>query len=212
MKTQTVHDLNNIIRIVNQIDEILKNKAGKPFTLLDLLHNQKTSPLDALIHNERYFELTNLFPNMLWSSLFLTSYSIIEKFLYDICNSFATHHSIELKPNDLAGKGIVRSKNYLIKVMKFQFFEGSPNWMITKNGNYIRNLLMHSSGVVDVDENKHKKVKNMIRDNPSLDIIDHHIVLSKDYVLLFLSSCIGLVEEIIGLYEKHITHNQPNAK
>lgn len=61
------------------------------------------------------------YSQIFFESLFITIYSLFERYLDDLCNDARGSWSLTLKPKDLSGKGIKRSQAYLKKVARLNF-------------------------------------------------------------------------------------------
>ncbi len=77
-------------------------------------------------------------------ALFLKIYSIVEIYLDKECKIYEKHFNLDLKLNDLNGKGIFKSKIFIEKVVKFKITETNDQWEFIVLLNKIRNTLIHS--------------------------------------------------------------------
>lgn len=89
-------------------------------------------------------KLEEYFPNLLRSSLFVTIYATIENEMNRICAQLAKDDGLGVE--DLRGNGIIRASNFLTKVCRVDFPEGSEEWSQLKEYNQLRNILVHENG------------------------------------------------------------------
>ncbi|MDP8267219.1 MAG: hypothetical protein P9L97_00700 [Candidatus Tenebribacter davisii] len=184
-----------IVKLISLLDDLLKSESGKPYSLLDLVLNEKNNPLQTLMHNEHYYDLSNLYPNILWSSIFLTAYSIFEKSLMDICNSLQDESEDNMTLNEIKDKGIVKAKIFIKKVKKLSFPDDTKEWSFLNNSNTIRNCLIHGSGdLLNYDEN-HKVVK-FIKSVNALKEVDNKLIIEKEFPLEFIKNCISIIDAL----------------
>ncbi len=94
------------------------------------------------------------FPTLQRGSALITLFSFIEHELENLCHLFSNEKEIKIKVNDLHGKGINRSINYLKKVTGLKIDTSIQIWEEIKSIQKIRNLIVHNSGIL---HNKHKE-------------------------------------------------------
>lgn len=184
-----------IEELITLIDESLKSKSGKPYSLIEIALNQKESPLQALIKNYQYYNLINLYPNIVWSSIFLTAYSLFEYSLLEICKSFKIENENNITLQDLNHKGINKAKVFLKKIIKLNFPDEEAEWAFVKNSNLIRNCLIHRSGnLCDYDENH--KIMKFINSVDTLNEMENKLIIEKDFPMEFIKNCISIIENL----------------
>lgn len=92
-------------------------------------------------------QYNGIFPMILWKSLFLSSYFLLENSLDLICKNLKKSNSNKLPLSDISGNGIFRSSLYLKKVCDVvKSFQSNTRTEIT-DFNKIRNVLVHSDGI-----------------------------------------------------------------
>ena len=120
------------------------------------LNEKLISKVEQEDNNEEYdprfnveSQFGNIFPNILWRTTFLYSYFLLESSLDQICKNIqeAENHTLTLK--DLSGRGIQRASLYLRKVCKMTIPFDTKNWVELQDFNKIRNLFVHSDGLVE---------------------------------------------------------------
>lgn len=192
--------LSQIERLVNTIDEMLTQKVGstKPLSMLDAMF-QKVSPLKMAVQNMFYFDLKVMFPNILWSSVYLTLYSIFEHALDDLCSIIKSELNLKLSPTELRDRGIIRSETYLRKIAQLDFPADSEEWKDAKVANSIRNCLTHAAGIID-DYSKPEEIRSIVRSDANLSELEGEgrLVISKEYVLSTVGTVRAVFKKITG--------------
>jgi len=188
--------------VVSEVDDMLKTKIKiekldvSPAATLML---GKSSWLDYLLNNMRHKQLSVDFPNMLWSSLFFTTFATFEAVLDSLSYYHHMYKKINIGPNDLKDSGIKRSKKYLIKLADLKYPKDSQPWDEIEKLVDIRHCLMHANGNVKIYKNS-KKIFSIINkySKSKIEIIDDFIVLKKEFVMLFTNLCHKF---LIGLWQ-----------
>lgn len=131
------------------------------------------------------WHLSEVFPNTLRFSLFVTCYSLLEYALINLCASLQEQHKYPNKFGDHKEKGIFEAKTYLKDTCHVSFPDQTNSWNKIVYYYHIRNFIVHSEGRLD-DGDKTKKVKmvkSFIKAHPSLITLDNleRIQLSKDF-------------------------------
>jgi hypothetical protein len=172
--------------LIETIDKLILGalRCTVPVSMLDAVL-KKVSLLTALIQNKRYDNLKTRFPNALWASVFVTSFSSTERALDDLCKHLRDEKKITLSQSDLIGKGITRSHNYLSKVVNLDLSNQSKEWEFLKKSNAVRNCLTHADGIIE-DIQEKENLKQIIKQDHTLSDVDGHLVISKQFVLNFI--------------------------
>ena len=143
--------LDTLQRFIDELDTMVSIQVNtrQPLTLLDsVLHHVPL--IDALAHNDHYHDFKVLFPNILWTSVFLTGYFILENYLDEVCQYWKLSQGLALATSDLKHKGIKASQIYLSAVVKCSFPVASPQWQRLLGANLVRNRLVHGAGNVSL--------------------------------------------------------------
>ena len=127
-------ELVNFKDLITETKDFLK---GKTFT--------KEEKNDERFGKETQYK--GIFPMILWKSLFLSSYFLLENSLNQICKNLKKSNSYRLSINEISGNGIFRSSLYLKKVCDVVKSFQSNKWAEITDFNKIRNVLVHSDGV-----------------------------------------------------------------
>ena len=69
---------------------------------------------------------------------------------------------------DLKGQGIARAKIFLSKVVGIKKVFDSPEWNEIQNYSKVRNILVHTSGKLDLTQKKHKDVFDYAKNHSKL--------------------------------------------
>lgn len=99
-----------------------------------------------------------IFPTILWKSLFLSSYFLLENSLDQICKNLEKSNSYNLTLKEISGNGIFRSSLYLRKVCSITMPFDTPIWTEIKDFNKIRNVFVHSDGIISKSATESIKV------------------------------------------------------
>lgn len=133
---------NRIARLKNQgfSDEDISNNDLE-VALSDLLIDEMYSPFEKLVYQ-------NTFPDFLRRSVFVTSYSMFESALDNYAHDLGRMKGLRLTPNDMNGRGITRSKTYLVKVMGIDLPE-TDAWRELLALNKLRNCIVHNEARIE---------------------------------------------------------------
>lgn len=184
---------------IHTIDRLVNDELEhlSPVSLLDVMY-KKLTLYEGLIQNLEYFKLKNLLPNTIWSSLFVTGYSILEHTLDDLCLVVQTEQSLKLGPRDLKHRGIIRSEVYLASVSGCIFPSQGAEWKAITQANLVRNCLSHASGILDDSLNREELTK-LLTTESSLSTSDGRLILSKDYVSTFVNNTKTMLSQLTGI-------------
>ena len=191
--SDSIQKFSQIEELIKMIDNMFSNNSDKPYSMLDVILKDKVSPLHAFVHNQKYYDLKNLYPNILWSSIFLTSYSIFEYCLSSICKSLPDEYSSLY--NDLKHKGINKSKVFFKKVCKIKFPDNIKEWDFIKNSNAVRNCIIHRSHNINSYKEGHKIFK-FIKECNSLKTVDDKIILGREFPIKFINDSKKIINRI----------------
>jgi hypothetical protein len=114
------------------------------------------------------------------NSLFLTIYSQFEKLLHDLCNVYKKELNLTLSVDELKNKGVLRSINYLSKIVLIPNIKSSEHYDLISHWNRVRNLIAHDTGVI-TEENHRKSLKRL-----NLIYVEHY---DEEFVLLSFDDC-----------------------
>jgi len=182
----TLPDLRNIGKAVDQIDNALRQLAhSSPEIFLTDISSETEKLSKDTKRMLVDFRLSVEYNNILWSSLFISCFSILEAMLDALCDHYCKDKKLVLKPNDLREKGIVRSQKYLTAVVGVPFPTNTIYWNNILKTRLIRNCLAHVNGVVDQTE-KPGSLLTYVRQHPKLVGINHgRLFVSKELPIVF---------------------------
>ena len=150
--------------LIDQLKEInLSVEAQK-----SKLTNGQIEEIEEMYADD-YRQLKEIFPNILWSSLFITCYLLLESSLDILCEKLCKTTQQSSKPSNLKDKGITRSRKYLNNVINIKFPDKTTHWQEIKHYNLIRNIIVHEDGKVG-ETKKDKIVETYINQKKSIDL------------------------------------------
>lgn len=117
---------------------------------------------------EIHWKLYDVFPTLQWTSIFNSAYSIFERYLNDLCTILEKKASTKVSLTDLKGQGIERAKLFLSKIIGITNVFDSTEWNEIQNYSKVRNILVHTSGKLDLTQKKHKEVFDYAKNHLNL--------------------------------------------
>jgi len=166
----------------NIIKKTIDNEKTTVKLLYDKAINAQTEEgrgESADISDEERYYVDDIFPSIQWSSMFVTAFNLFEKTLNDACIMSGGISSSNIKLDDIVGKGIERAKIYLSKVQNIKSPFREKEWNQAKNYSKIRNVLSHTYGELDLNNDEHKKIFKIAKVCLGLKVIkinhDSHI-------------------------------------
>lgn len=126
--------------LINETDLFLKTKV-------DVMESSN----DEEIIDERFgkrIQYEGIFPMILWKSLFLSTYFLLENTLDQICKNLKKSNFYNLALKDISGNGIFRSSLYLKRVCNITEPFETQTWTEVNDFNKIRNVFVHSDGIL----------------------------------------------------------------
>ncbi len=185
-----------ILKELKDIESELKNKSSNKNEFLEDLYNYypKQENESDFIKNElmkgiKYqynYEIKENLQQVLWSSLFITTYSFFETSLSYMCKYYAENANCSIKLNDIYGKGFLRSRTYFKKVMNINFPDDKPSWSHIVKYNRIRNILAHNDGYIEKPEDV-RMLEAYVKNEKTLTINNNFITLSFDFIVTAIS-------------------------
>jgi hypothetical protein len=142
-------------------------------------------------YSDEHWELSDVFPSTLRSSLFVAAYSVLERKLVDYCTELWSKNKYSEKPN-IPHRGIIfEARKYLTKYAGISIPDTSPNWSNIVCYNKIRNSIVHSGG--KIDPQKLKELQPFLASNPSIHLDQFNkITLGEDACKDFINVVRGL--------------------
>tara|TARA_R110002051_G_C8619101_1_gene483014 strand:- start:113 stop:778 length:666 start_codon:yes stop_codon:yes gene_type:complete len=143
-------DLMNFEELIKETKIYLAEKIKTHKKLPEL---NPTDERFGMVINFEYF-----YPSILWKSLLLSIYFQTESALDQICQNLKKSNNYELTLKDIQGNGIFRSSLYLKKVCGIKAPFQTENWSKIIDFNKVRNILVHSDGILSNSNNKLKTI------------------------------------------------------
>lgn len=168
------HEIRDLREITMLITDLLSQEAGKfHFRMDKLAQTLSKADQDELydFYSDDYWQLSKLFPNITASSLFVTSYSLLEYNLLSLCKGFQQDYSIKL--DDLKDEGIFLAQTYLKKVVGIDFPDTTKHWNEIHYFNSIRNFIVHNNGQLN-NKKRAEALKTYIKTKKSLTLDSHN--------------------------------------
>jgi len=170
------------------------------------------SSTDEEIIDERFgkkIQYEGIFPMILWKSLFLSTYFLLENSLDQICKNLRKSNSYNLTLKDISGNGIFRSSLYLKKVCNIKEPFGSQTWTEVNDFNKIRNVFVHSDGIISKSATETIKVcekYNQIQLN-EYDEDNFSIQIDSEFCKYSLTKIEKLINEVhTGMRKERSSH------
>jgi hypothetical protein len=99
-------------------------------------------------HAQDFFELATQLPSIHRYSIVTAADSALETYLTETCNTYADLERAPLRLQDLAGKGLPRTQQYLKKVAQVEFPDTLPAWASVLRLRDLRNSIVHADGQI----------------------------------------------------------------
>ncbi len=178
--------------VESYIEKEFEKKASKMVENIDKSSKEKRELLE--FHREHLeWKFTEVFPRILRYSSFLTCYSYLEFTLNRLCRSLEFNYHLKL--TDLADRGVIRSYNYLTKVIQIPKVS-KLLWDRIKIYNKIRNKIAHNEGQLSDDGDSKAIMAFSKKRHTLLKIVDSRIELMKEFVPEVLSDIESLFFEV----------------
>lgn len=157
---------------------------------------QNSNSLNHFIEEQKEMQyldrVFHKYPAIVWSSLFLNTYSILESGLEGLCKHLRRREEESIKLDDISHRGLTLYKYYLTKVIKLDLNLGSEeNWTYLKAFNSLRNIIIHSNSYI---KNNDKEKVNKLEEI-GLRIKDDGLIRLDNK---FNKSSVDIIEEFIN--------------
>lgn len=186
---------------VKKNDEVVKtvNKVIKEHD--EKFHQDIVENYSWELHENQY-----LYPNIHRESIIITIFNLLESKLNDLCDILSSSVNKKIKLNDLNGKGITRTYNYLTKVYDFDLSKLNPEWEYIKNVNQLRNNIVHNGAILPEDHNH--KLNKFVTANPHLcGKPNANISLDSEFINEFIDGLIQFFEKLDAEVQVFIQNN-----
>lgn len=133
-----------------------------------------------LFDYESEVHATNGLVEIYYDSFIMAMYSFTERKMFFLCNYLSK--GLEVKVEDISGKGIFKYRKYLTKVCGIDFTPIEEEWKRLEDYNKLRNHLVHSEGSRSVDKNNNQLV-NLLKKMKGIQLMD----VSEGFSFRFIS-------------------------
>jgi hypothetical protein len=142
-------DLDQIERCISEVHEAIEERL-RDFEryVSDEAERGNTDTRDESYewNSHRHWEFSELFPQIVRHSMFLTAYALLEHTMLELCEALASERPHAVSRKDLQGKGVEQAVAYLKKVQGIAFPDQIAEWSRLKHYQEIRNALVHRDG------------------------------------------------------------------
>lgn len=142
----------------------------------------------AIRIKEEVEQVQGTFTRGIRAALFVYAWSTLEVDLNQLCEIIAIQRNLRLRPNDLSGKGIARSRNFLTKVLDVPFPDQQPVWENITRLNELRNVIVHRDS--RLQSGGDRNLRQFLFRWPSVEVKSEDLYFSA----AFLSSTIDTFE------------------
>jgi hypothetical protein len=169
--------------------------------------------------NDEYWQVERTLPRLHWYAQFLIAYSYFERALNQLCRAYQSAQNQVIGVTDLAGQGISRARDYLVKVAKITGPFDASEWQTAKLMADIRNAIAHRLGDIEHQANdpgslymRLKKVGIQLSDESTL-ANEAALILTKERVIDAIQVYRRVIEAVGGLERNFVTpkHGLPSG-
>lgn len=149
-------------------------------------------------YQDDHWRRSDVFPNMMHSSLFVSTYSFFEHQMMSVCDHVQRRRGFAVSVKDVQGRGYIgQVQTYLKKVAEIEFPDGSQEWQAIKNFQTIRNAIVHRDGELNQDaavtlksflESNHAKLDEYNRVHLTTEFCKAFIDAVEAFFMLLLKS------------------------
>ncbi len=163
------------------------------------------------IMSDEHWQLADVLPNLLYQSILVVTYSLLERSLIGLAKSIASKRDIRLQVNDLKYKGIEAARHYMDKVLSISFLaKEDKGWNEIQDLRKIRNNIVHNEGIVIPGCNDYDAIVNYIKRKNGLIKINEfkHIQVEKTYCEYVIDLVKEFIIKIADICETNATEKQ----
>ncbi len=176
------------------------------------LKENKLHEVDILEVRKYYRSFRFRYPTILRNSLFISIFSFFENELNQLCNLYKIFFNSTISLEDISGKGIVKAKKYLEKVVGLNLDSLNTEWSILANYKKIRNSLVHNDGKFKSLDELSKILDNVPEIEKSEDLFIYIKAKFLNNFLLLIEKYLRIIRIIYSdtLLKKHFTEDTTN--
>ena len=139
----------NLNKYYMEISPMIKSEKQRIFDedneLQKLLENESDDVKE--LHSDKYADdwyVIEMVEHTFCNSMTISIYTLIEKYMNEICKSLKDYNNIPITHKDLKGEGIVRAKMYIEKMCGLNF--NTTDSAFLSGINAVRNEIAHENG------------------------------------------------------------------
>jgi hypothetical protein len=159
-------------------------------------------------HSSEYWQLDEVFPSLLRSTLFIACYSCLEDNLVGLCSQL--HKKMKLVKEPKFHSGIIfTAKVYLETDACIKLPAEMPAWEKICFYNILRNALVHNSGKLDIgklDEEKRSRFQSFLDATTSISLNQSNVIqLAPEF-------CPGVIKTIRDFFHRELIPAIPDIE
>lgn len=197
------YDISTLREYVSEVEDYLRNKTNEyEKHVEEVAKGVADEDIDDfyMSYADEYHKLNEIFPSTLRTSLFISSYSLLEYRLNHLCKLLQKEKgiTIDLEKLKASDQSIGRAHSYLVNEAGITFPDSTPHWKNIKVYQKIRNNIVHYNGILQRDLHI---IEPYAKQNPNLvEIVDEYshkrIKLSKDFCPQVISDLDALFTDL----------------
>lgn len=148
--------------------------------------------IDELRWNYEYY-----FPRSLRYSFIVLLFLVTEKQLSEFCRTLQKKHNLPIKPNELRGDSIERSKTYIHRLAGIS---SVVDWKRVEDLSVVRNCIVHTMG--DINESRdRKRIHNLVSSDVGLSMGNNEFA-DKDTLQISAEYCSKAVRDMRTFFDQ----------
>lgn len=167
---------------VDLMEELIEKYRNQVFIDLEEEAKSVSEEIAEQLYDYNHDVVWNLkdsFPQRLRRTIFVSSHSILEVGLNNLCEDMGKDKKI--KSENSWGRNIEKARKYLKEDLEIDFPDDSEEWKFLKQCNKVRNILVHNLGKVNSNKKRHEWPKKFILKHPRLiSLIDWNNIKLQD--------------------------------
>ncbi len=191
-----------IREFLEEMNDILEKKHEAVLKRVDNSLKKVNSDAEARLTMEDHLDdlhrYSDNYSSILMSSTFISAYSMFESELGRLCDAIERRSNYSVSQKDLNGRGILKSKKYLEKVVEINLSNLDSEWHKIIDYNKIRNLIVHNNS------NLIKEKTKPLDKQESLNIVRNSIYLQYNERGAFYISRIEYINDFCDASEKFL--------
>lgn len=196
--------LDNLDQFINTVHQNLEQGKAE-FTKEIDARAKKLSPSDRDdlydFYRDDYWLLDEEFPNILWNSVLISMYSVVDLELTRLCNSLQTKHSARKALSDRRKGTLLRKiEQYLTLDLSLSFPSSSADWTELNSIATVRNCVVHNGSQIKGKKDKELRRYICAHSTLSIDQLDR-VVVSEQYCRDSMTAIKRFVKD---LFENHL--------